>query len=146
MFPLPLVVTFGPSPALRRGLIVLHLLAASALAVSALAPAWQLACALALCLSAWRCTRRRPPLRLRCGGDGTLAQATAAGWQQRTLGHPLVVLPLFVLLPLRKPSGGPAHWLLIPADSMDAQEFRRLRLWLRWRAQRPDRQKGVESA
>lgn len=135
MFPLPLVVDVGASRSLRNGLIALHLLAGGALAVSALAAHWQLAGALALCLSAWRRTRQRPPVRLRCSRDGKLARASAEGWQEQQLAHPLVVLPNFCLITLRPTAGGPAGALLILTDSLDAQGFRRLRVWLRWRAE-----------
>lgn len=135
MFPQPLVVSVGASRSLRNVLIALHLLAGSALAVAALPPVWQLAGALALCLSAWHCVRRRPPVGLRCSREGLLARATAEGWQELRLAHPLVVLPGFCLITLRPPAGRPAGALLITADSIDAQEFRRLRVWLRWRAE-----------
>lgn len=134
MFPLPLVVSVGASRSLRHGLIALHLLAGCALAVSALPLAWRLAGMLVLCLSAWRRTRPRPPVELRCDREGKLARATAQGWREQRLGQPLVVLPGLCLITLRPAAGGPAHGLLIPADSLDAQAFRRLRVWLRWRA------------
>lgn len=135
MFPLPMVVTVGASRSLRNGLIALHLMVGGAMAVSALPPVWPIAGTLALCLSAWHCIRQRPSVVLRCSREGTLARTTAEGWQEQRLGHPMVVLPGFCLITLRPPAGGPASVLPILTDSLDAQDFRRLRVWFRWQAE-----------
>jgi toxin CptA len=140
MFPLPLVVTISPSRALRRVVITSYLLAGGAVAVSALAPVWQAAGFLALGLSAWHYARPRPLTRLRCDREGKLAWATQAGWCELQIVPPLVALPGLTLVSMHDPVGGRRNTLLILADSIEAQDFRRLRLWLRWQAEGSSRQ------
>ncbi len=140
MFPLPLVVAIGPSRILRRAVITLYLLAGGALALSALAPIGQAAGFLALGLSAWHCTRPRPQTRLRCERDRKLMRGTEAGWCEVQIVPPLVVLPGLTLASMHDPVGGRRNTLLILADSIEAQDFRRLRVWLRWQAEGGGRQ------
>jgi hypothetical protein len=140
MFPLPLVVTLRPSRLLIRVIIPLHLLAGCAIALSALAPAWQWAAIPALALSAWHCTRPQTPIRLKCGRDGKLARDGATGWREQVLLPPRVVLPGLILLRAHDPEANRDNTLLILPDSIDKETFRRLRVWLRWQAGGPSPQ------
>lgn len=88
-----------------------------------------------MCLGAWHRFRLRTSVRLRCGREGKLAREAADEWREQQILPPLIVLPKLSLVTLRDLTGGSKSMLLIAGDSTDAQSFRRLRVWLRWRAE-----------
>lgn len=80
--------------------------------------------------------RQRPPVRLRCLADGSLLVAEpTADWQPVELLPGSLVSPMCTVLRLRV--DGHARSVVVLADSLDGEDYRRLRVWLRWRAAWP---------
>jgi toxin CptA len=118
-----------------------HVLAAAAVWLAAAPVVYALACSVALSLHlAW--VGRRDALRtdshamieLDVFDDGSVSACTRAGVRRayRVVGSSFVS-PLLTVLSLRPEAGGWTRHILIAADSVDAEGFRRLRVWLRWR-------------
>ena len=133
----------GPGAALRipvtasRRLLfaqsLAHLVAAGAVLASTLPP-WLMALLLALVgLSLARV--RRPPTvaALVLGGDGGLQTVGVDGTANPVVLHPhTLVLSFLVVLLYRQ--DGQVRSLSLAGDSLAAEDFRQLRLWLRWRS------------
>lgn len=131
MFPLPLVVGIAPSRQLRAALGMLHLLAAVAVLLADLPPPWQAAAIVALgasLLSHWR--RTAPPLVLRGKADGTLELRRDGEWLPVELAASSTVLPVLTVLHLK--TGESRRHVVVLPDSLPPEDFRRLRVWLRW--------------
>ncbi len=137
-----LSLRLGPSRLLAGLLGSTHILAAGALWLAPLPLAWALACSLALSahlvwlvrLHAWR-SGANALIDLELLDDCSVFVCSRTGAQERYRIAPssFVSRPL-VVLNLR--SGVGRHRtrrVLIAADSLDAESFRRLCVWLRWR-------------
>lgn len=138
MFPLPLTVTLSPSRHLRWAILALHALALAATWLARLPAPLQPVLSGLLGMSVighWY--RRQAPTSLRCGKDGQLSQRMGNEWTPVELAAPPIVMPTLTLLRLRVPGQKRPRPLLILPDSLPAQDFRRLRVWLRWK--RPTR-------
>ena len=132
MFPLPLVLTVVPSGRARRGLAGLHLLAAVALWLADLPPAAQAAGTLLLGPNLLRQLRSPPAMTLRCGRRGELARRQGETWQPVPEFEAPLVLPALTLLRFRSAPRRRPQTLLILTDSLPEDDFRRLRVWLKW--------------
>jgi hypothetical protein len=132
MFPLPLVVTVRRSARLGVALIGLHLLAMAALWLALLPIALQAVGTLALLLGLWRSRRPRPPLTLRCHGDGKLEMKSGDAWSLLGVERSAVLLPWLTVLRFAQADGKGSDFLLVTPDATDWDDFRRLRVWLRW--------------
>ena len=132
MFPLPLVVTVGPQRLLGTALTGLHGLAVAALWLAQLPISLQGACTVALLLSLWHYCKPRAPLGLRCHKDGKLEMKSGGGWILLTLEAPPVLLPWLTVLRYRQSAEKLPDSLVITPDALPAEDFRRLRVWLRW--------------
>jgi toxin CptA len=118
-----------------------HVLAVAALWLAAVPVVYALACGVALSLHlAW--VGRRDALRtdaramieLDVLDDGLVSACTRAGVRRAYhVGGSSFVSPLLTVLTLRPEGGRWTRHILIAADSVDAENFRRLRVWLRWR-------------
>jgi toxin CptA len=65
--------------------------------------------------------------------DGRASIKDRSGiWQEGRLGENHFVSPALVVVDLQTPSGRRKRLVLAP-DSLPADDFRRLRVWLRWR-------------
>lgn len=135
MFPLPLVVEVGDSRQRKRYLALLHCAAATGIVLAGLPLPAQAASCLTLGLSLAYYWRPTAPARLRCHRDGTLEIWHEADWRMARLDDASVIWPGFISLRhvLTQERGGT---LLVLPDSMPAADFRRLRVWLRWRSER----------
>jgi hypothetical protein len=117
----------------------LHLLALCVLADTALEWPARLAIAAAVLGSlAWQC---RAWHRSRRSGGSTLAYRQGQWWLESAAGECSVtpcadstLLPFLIVLRLRH--SGRVHTLLVPSDSLDREQFRRLRVLLRLRGTR----------
>ncbi len=127
------VYELKPSRLLRVARLLLHALAAAALLLADLAAGLQIAGAAVLAAGAWAALRPGPALRLRCREDGSLAVDTGTGTAAASLLPGAVVLPWLCVLRLRLEDGRPLTLVALP-DSLPAEEFRGLRVWLQWRA------------
>jgi len=127
------IVRLRPSRIARAALAVVLLAALGAIVWADLPWYGRLAAATlaaAIALHAWR---TRVPVALRLHPDGTLEWREAAqDWQAVTLLPSSHVTPWLCVLACR--SDGRAHHLVIYPDSLHREDFRRLRVWLRWRA------------
>lgn len=119
----------------RLGILVLglHGLAVLGIVMADIGGPAQLAGFIVITVSAAATLRRRLPVRLRCLADGGLLMAEPlADWQPAELLAGSLVLPLCTVLRVR--IDGRTRSVVVLADSLGAEDFRRLRVWLRWRA------------
>ncbi len=136
-----LSVRLGPSRVLAVMLGGAHVVAAAALWLATLPVVYALACSVALSAHlAWVVRRhalRADPhalIELDMIDDGSVAVCMRGGLRRayRVDGSSFVS-PLFTVMNLRPEAGRWTRHVLIAADGVDADSFRRLRIWLRWR-------------
>lgn len=141
--------TIMPSRWLGWGLIALHLLAMAAISLAEL-PLWLqvllvaiVAANLALTTtqilrprrpiaSLWRKWQSRP-IEFRTEQDGTLLMKAGDEWQPVSLLPSTMVTPWLTVLHLRDDDKDRTHIVILP-DSLGQDDYRRLRVWLRWKA------------
>jgi toxin CptA len=137
----PLRLRLKRSKSLALLLWAAHIVAAVALWASPL-PAWATgAGSMLLALSAGWSVRghafRTAPssvVELELYEDCTLSARTADGrWLQYRMVGSSFCSRMLTVLNLRSDSAWGVHSVLISADSVDPDAFRRLRVWLRWR-------------
>ena len=136
-----LSLRLGSSRLLAATLLGAHAMAAAALWLSTVPAVFALACSLALSVHLARVVRRdalrTDPLALTeldVLENGAVSVCTRSGLQRAyRVGRSSFVSPLLVVLSLRPEAGRWRRQVLIAADSVDADNFRRLRVWLRWR-------------
>ncbi|MDP3513614.1 MAG: hypothetical protein Q8S20_12765 [Sulfuritalea sp.] len=120
----------------RRLLFVQSLahLAAAAAVLASHVPSWLAALLLLLVgASLARLRRLLPVTGLVLGGDGRLQTVAADSTASEATVHPhTLVLSFLVVLLYRQ--HGRLRALTLPGDSLSAEDFRQLRLWLRWRS------------
>jgi len=129
----PLSLSLRPSRRLALYLAAAHVVAAGAVLASAL-PAWLTALLVGLVGASLARQRRPMPVAgLVLRGEGRIDTVAADGATAEAAIHPhtLVLAGLVVLLYRQ---GGRLRALTLLSDSLDAEEFRQLRVWLRWRA------------
>jgi hypothetical protein len=127
-----LSLQFKPSRRLLLLQSLAHVVAAGALTASTV-PSWLAALLLLLVGFSWVRVRRRAPVTgLVLRGDGAIetlgSDGAAAG---AVLHHHSLVLSFLVVLLYRQNDRLKALTLL--GDSLAVEDFRQLRLWLRWR-------------
>ena len=71
-------------------------------------------------------------IRLERSGSVSLQNGPAAAWEEAKLGATLFVHPWLTVFRLQT-TGGSARTIVVTADSLPAEDFRRLRVFLRWR-------------
>lgn len=128
------VVRIRPSPLQRWALVGIALLACAAIALADLPPAGIVAAALFTAFITRQAWRRSEAVALRLHGDGSLElRAAGQDWQPAVLLPRSSVTPWLCVLAYR--SEGKTHSLALYPDSLHPDDFRHLRVWLRWRAQ-----------
>jgi len=129
----PARIEIRPSRRLRAALCFVHLLAATALAISGLPIVATAVAVMVVACSLWRCRALPPVIAYRLGDDGILSRYAADGEPVAIDLLPgAVVLAWLVVARVRDDNG--RDTLLAFPDSLPAADLRRLRLWLRWRA------------
>jgi hypothetical protein len=118
-----------------------HLLVASAVWLAPVPLVWALGCSLAISahwvwavrLHAWR-SSAGALIDLELLDDCSVSAGSRAGlWEgYRIAGSSFVSRPL-IILNLRSGSGWRTRGVPVAFDSLDADSFRRLSVWLRWR-------------
>jgi toxin CptA len=141
-----LSLRLGPSRLLAAMLGGAHVVAAAALWLAPIPVVYALACSVALVVHlAW--VVRRHALRTDAGAlielevvdGGSVSVSTRAGVRRvYRVGGSSFVSPVLTVLNLRSETGRARHHVLVAADSVDANGFRRLRVWLRWRSGEQD--------
>ncbi|NJD34959.1 MAG: hypothetical protein FIA96_09030 [Betaproteobacteria bacterium] len=128
-----LSVSLKPSQRLRAIQSLAHLVAAGAVLAANL-PAW-LAAGFLLLVGASLARMRRPlPFAsLVLGGDGTIGIVGADGTASEAVVHPHTLVLSFLVVLLYR-SQGPLRSMTLLGDSLSEEDFRQLRLWLRWRS------------
>ena len=128
-----LSISLKPSRRLLAIQSLAHLAAAGAVLASNL-PTW-LATVLLLLTGASLTRMRRPPAvaALVLGGDGVFETVGADGTVSKAEVHPHTLVLSFLLVLLYRQEGRLRAMTLL-GDSLAAEDFRQLRLWLRWRS------------
>ncbi len=136
-----LTIAVGPSRRLAGLLVGMHGFAAAMLWLVPL-PHWFAALLMPVFLgSAWHTLRRdgfrtlpRSLMALRLDADCRCEFQTRAGaWHEAALLGSSFVAPYLTVLNLKPAGGRLAKHLVIFPDAVDAEDFRRLRVWLKWR-------------
>jgi toxin CptA len=136
-----LSLRLGSSRHLTQILGSAHVLAAAALWLAPLPAGLALAGSLALSVHlvwalrrhAWR-SAAGSLIELELLDDCSISARSRAGiWEAYRVAGSSFVSPLLTVLNMRPEAGGWTRPVLIMADNVDADSFRRLRVWLRWR-------------
>ncbi|SBT04342.1 conserved hypothetical protein [Candidatus Accumulibacter aalborgensis] len=130
----PLHLTLRRSRLLSFLIVWVHLLAGGCVWVLSWPAALRYGLLALLALSAWHALRRSPVVALRLTEGGELAFLSAAGDRVLVSVKPeTVVFSQLIVLRARDDDQGRLMTLVLLTDSMSAEQFRQLRLWLRWR-------------
>lgn len=127
------VYTIQTSQRLRFAIAALHLLASAAIFLADVP--WTVRTLLcgAVAVSLFQTWPRRREEKLRTDEKACPQLWRDGEWQDVTLLDDSVVLPWMTLLSLRRHDEGQRLRLVILADSLNADEFRRLRVWVKWK-------------
>ncbi|MCX7147823.1 MAG: hypothetical protein NTY05_00200 [Rhodocyclales bacterium] len=129
----PLSISIKPS---RRLLLIQSLahVAAAGAVLAATLPSW-LAVALLILTGASLARLRQalPVAALVLNGDGGLETVGADGTASEAVVHPHTFVLSFLVVLLYRQEGR-LRSLTLLSDSLAAEDFRQLRLWLRWRS------------
>jgi hypothetical protein len=134
---LPQTLTPRPSRVLFVAIIAGHLGAAVAVGVTSIA-FWGIGLSWLLIAASLRHTLRHlwleRPITIVLRQDGRMEIELASGRRDEArVANNTVVLPWMILLACE--CGDRRRFLTLPADSLDAESLRMLRLWLRWRTE-----------
>lgn len=129
----PLSISIRPSRRLLLIQSLAHMVAGGAVLAAAL-PSW-LAAILLLSIGTSLAHLRRaaPAETLVLRGDGRLEKVGADGTATEIIVHPHTLVLSFLVVLLYRQEGRLRAFTLL-ADSLAAEDFHQLRLWLRWRS------------
>ncbi len=134
-------IRIRPSRLQRRVLVGIALLALTAIALADLPAAGILAAVLFTVFITWRAWRRPAVVALRLNADGSLElRAAGQDWQPVSLLPHSSVTPWLCMLAYR--AQGKARSLALYPDSLHPDDFRHLRVWLRWLARVEEDERG----
>ncbi len=134
-------ISVGPSHLLAAIMVVAHA-AAIALVLSVDLPLWMILGATALlCVQATIVVWRQALLRgqgaataIEITSDHKLNLETrAGGWREYDVLGSTYVTPCLTILNLREPGNRRTRRIALLPDSLHAEDFRKLRVWLRWK-------------
>lgn len=128
----PVSLDIQPSRRLRAAFVFVHLIAAVALLL--MLPVWWNALAiLGVLASAAKCWTHRPGARVTLCADGSLEWIVEDGnfVPAEILGNSTCFSHM-VILRVKLTGEKRCRSLVLLADSLSDQEFRRLQIWLRW--------------
>ena len=130
----PLTIALRPSQHGRFALVVIHGLAVLAIIMSSFPWLLRGVCIGLIVYSLWRQGKRTAPAALILHGDGRLHQVGAGGTvtDVELLPETTVIGPLVVLC--FRASGQSRSVVLLPDSMAVADDFRRLKRWLRWQS------------
>lgn len=115
-------------------MLCFHALAGTAILMAELPDVFSSMAIAAIAVSVSLCMRKRGDVILRCQTDGGLAERIGDDWQSAALMPNSMVWPGWVVLRYRLAGERQAITRSILADSIGEDDFRRLRVWLRWGA------------
>lgn len=129
----PLTIPLRPSRRLLLVQTIAHLVAGGAVLVSTI-PSWLAAALLLLVgLSLTRQQRLSPVTAIVLRGDGNIDIVGADGTVIEAAVHPHTLVLSFLVVLLYRQQGR-LRSLVLPGDSLATEDFRQLRLWLRWQS------------
>ncbi|MBL8478374.1 MAG: hypothetical protein JNK59_03615 [Sterolibacteriaceae bacterium] len=129
----PLTIPLRPSRRLLLVQVIAHLVAGGAVMVSTI-PSWLAAALLLLVgLSLTRQQRLSPVTAIVLRGDGNIDIVGADGTAIEGAVHPHTLVLSFIVVLLYRQQGR-LRSLVLPGDSLATEDFRQLRLWLRWQS------------
>jgi hypothetical protein len=129
----PLSVSLKPSRRLLLIQTVAHVVAAAAVLAASLPP-WLAAVFLILIGASLARLRRTSPVEiLLLRGDGRLEKVGVGDTACELIVHPHTLVLSFLVVLLYRQEGR-LRALTLLADSLATEDFRQLRLWLRWRS------------
>lgn len=142
-----LIVAPRPSPRLALVVAGLHLLALGAVTSADLSGPYRGALIVLTGIGLMLSLRPRTLPALRCLPDGRLELSDRDGWIPAEVIAETTVWSGLVVLRYRREGAPRTESRVIPADGLDADTFRRLRMWLRWKrgADRFTSRPGAES-
>lgn len=127
-------LTIRPSRRLHIASTAVHLLACVAVLLAELAVWFQGVALVAVVASLVNSLRPASVLGLRCQADGGLAIRLDGDWLTVAIAPVTVVLSWLVVLRYRRTAAAREETVVILPDGLDRDDFRRLRVWLKWRA------------
>ena len=127
-------VNVRPSRTLAGAVAALHLLAGAAILAAALDWPYRAALLCTVAASLVLSLRRRQGAVLRCQDDGGLAIRRGDDWAPVRLLPDTLVWPWLAVLRYRIDERRATTLAVLP-DSLEKDDFRRLRVWLRWGAE-----------
>ncbi|MDP1734127.1 MAG: hypothetical protein Q8L44_07160 [Sulfuritalea sp.] len=129
----PLSVSLKPSRHLLLLQSLAHVAAAGAVLAATL-PSWLAAILLLSVGASLAYSRRASPVEtLILRGDGRFEKVGAGDTASELIVHPHTLVLSFLVVLLYRQEGRLRALTLLP-DSLAAEDFRQLRLWLRWRS------------
>lgn len=111
----------------------LHGLAATAIWLTELDWRVRALLGMAVAISLAYSLRKSSSVTLRCRDDGGMDIQSGENWQAVSVRPDSLVWPWLVVLRYRHENGAIVS-LPLPQDSLDSTDFRRLKVWLKWRA------------
>lgn len=138
----PLVLSISPSQRLRAVVLAAHALVAAVVFMADVDWAYRLTLLAAAAVGLFHFLRLRGEINLRCDPDGSLAVFRDDEWQPVSLQMDSTVLSWAVVLRYCRQEGGRMETCMALADGLDPDEFRRLRVWLKWRGRLLPLQEG----
>ena len=129
----PLTIPLRPSRRLLLVQVIAHLVAGGAVMVSTIASWLAAALLLLVGLSLTRQQRLSPVTAIVLRGDGNIDIVGADGTVIEAAVHPHTLVLSFLVVLLYRQQGR-LRSLVLPGDSLATEDFRQLRLWLRWQS------------
>jgi toxin CptA len=137
-------ISVTPSRQLALLLCAMHLAAAGAVSVTPAPPWVRFVLLLAIAASLFHCLARDAVLcapgaivALEIGEDGVVSFRTRRGtWFECAVLGSSFVSPRLTIVHLRQSGQRRTRHVILVPDNVEGEDFRRLRVWLRWRALR----------
>ncbi len=134
MFPSSLTIEICASRHLRLFLASAHLCAAASILLANAPPLFQAASLVVLGVSLRTYLGKPSTVRLRVEQSGKFQIWQEGKWQLVQISGSSVIRPGFMVLRMAIAHQQRLKNLIILSDSMPASDFRRLRVWVRWRS------------
>jgi toxin CptA len=128
-----LTLAILPSRRLRWLVATMHLLAAAAALLADLEWPYRAAVIVAVAAGFFVSMRQPQALYLRCRADGSLNVRHGEDWLPAELLPDTLVLSWLAVLRYRPDGEARPKACVILPDSLERDDFRQLRVWLRWR-------------
>jgi len=131
-----LTVEIGTSRYLTYAVSGIHMLAVMALSLAEISWPYRVPIfiAVATSMGVYLATRPRHKVKLRCRADGCLDLGTAEEWVEIKLLPDTLVLPWCGILRYQRPERRRPETCVSLLDSLNGDDFRRIRVWLKYRA------------